>query len=121
MGASSMEFSTDERHAATLDFLAEVRDYIASWPAHPMNRDMLRRIEAHLVEPAHQLARNAVKTRSGASYTNMGIPVLTLAVKGHTATVRAWPEGEGVPDELLLRRLRLGESIPLSLCRDVMA
>ncbi|WP_157463055.1 hypothetical protein [Curvibacter gracilis] len=108
-----MQFSTDERHAATLDFLAGVRDYIASWPAHPMNRDMIQRIEAHLAEPAHHLARHAVQTRSGGAYTPAGLPVLTVTAEGDTVTITAPPEGKGVPDELLLRRLRRGECITL--------
>ena len=40
-----MEFSTDQRHAETLAFLREVRDYLAAWPPHPANRAFLARIE----------------------------------------------------------------------------
>lgn len=109
-----MQFSTDERHAATLDFLAGVRDYIARLPAHPMNRDMIRRIEAHLEEPVNHLARHAIKKRSGGNYTPAGLPVLTATAEGDTVTITAPPEGKGVPDELLLRRLRRGERITLS-------
>lgn len=105
--------SENDSHAATLDFLAGVRDYIASWPAHPMNRDMIQRIEAHLAEPAHHLARHAVQTRSGGAYTPAGLPVLTVTAEGDTVTITAPPEGKGVPDELLLRRLRRGECITL--------
>lgn len=108
-----MQFSTDERHGATLDFLAGVRDYIARLPAHPMNRDMIQRIEAHLAEPVHHLTRHAVKTRSGGAYSPAGLPVLTVTAEGDTVTITAPPEGKGIPGEDLLRRLRRGVSIPL--------
>lgn len=101
-----MQFSTDERHGATLDFLAGVRDYIARLPAHPMNRDMIQRIEAHLAEPVNHLTRHAVKTRSGGAYTPAGLPVLTVTAEGDIVTITAPPEGKGIPGEDLLRRLR---------------
>lgn len=50
-----MEFSTDQRHAETLDFLREVRDYLAAWPPHPANRAFLARIDEHLAEPMHRI------------------------------------------------------------------
>lgn len=108
-----MHLSTAERHAATLNFLAQVRDYIARWPSHPMNSDMIRRIEAHLDDPAHQLARQSSQMRSGASFTPTGLPVLSVTTEGDTATITAPPAGEGLPDDQLLLRLRAGEVIIL--------
>ncbi|MCW2314068.1 hypothetical protein [Rhodoferax antarcticus] len=108
-----MEFSTDERHGATLDFLAGVRDYIARLPAHPMNRDMIQRINAHLAEPVNHLTRHAVKTRSGGTYSPEGLPVLNVTAEGDTVTITAPPEGKGIPGEVLLRSLRRGMCITM--------
>ena len=106
-----MQFSTDQRHAATLDFLAEVRDYIASWPAHPMNREMIQRIEAHLAEPAHHLVRQGSYSRSGATFTSAGLCILKAVVQGNTVTVGLPSKSEHMPEDHLLHKLRRGVSI----------
>ena len=69
-----MQFSTDERHAAKLDFLAGVRDYIASWPAHPMNRDMIQRIEAH-----RALSLFFDEVGAAIKVASMAVPTLSIA------------------------------------------
>ena len=73
-----MQFSNDERHAETFSFLTEVRDYIARWPAHPMNREMLDKIEAHLDDPLRRLVKKGTKSRSGANFTSSGREVLRV-------------------------------------------
>jgi len=108
-----MQFSIDERHTATLDLLSEVRDYIASLPRHPMNREMIERIEAHLSNPVNEIARHVSTKRTGATYTPAGLHILTVTAEGDTVTVTASPKGKGAPDELLIKRLRRGERITL--------
>ena len=83
-----MQLSTDERHAETLAFLAHVRDYLASWPAHPMNRGMLAKIDAHLENPLHRLVRDGQKTRSGANFTPAGVEVLRATLEGDRLSSR---------------------------------
>jgi hypothetical protein len=108
-----MQFSNDQRHADTLDFLAEVRDYIARWPAHPINRDMLAKIDAHLDDPLRRLVKDGAKTRSGANFTPSGRAVLSATLQGDRLTITAPAKGKGVSDSLILRRLRNGESFTL--------
>ena len=108
-----MQFSTDQRHAATLEFLAEVRDYIASWPAHPMNRQIIQRIEAHLTEPVHHLVSQGIYSRSGTTYTPAGLFVLKAVVQGDTVTVSLPPKVEHTPADHLLHKLRRGVTITM--------
>ena len=108
-----MQFSTDQRYAATLAFLADVRDYIARWPAHPMNREMIQRIDAHLAEPTHHLVRTALYARSGGTFTPAGLCVLRATIKGDVLTVSASPKSECVAENILLRRLRRGAVITM--------
>lgn len=109
-----MQFSNDHRHATTLEFLVEVRDYIDSWPAHPINRQMLQRIEAHLAEPMHRLIAHGRHTRSGSTYSPAGLCVLKATLLNDIVTVIAPPPPDGVPESLLVRRLRRGERVALA-------
>ena len=108
-----MQFSNDERHAETLIFLAEVRDYIARWPAHPINREMLAKIDTHLDNPLHRLVKSCEIPRSGANFTAEGRGVISATLKGDTLTITAPGKGKGVADALILSRLRQGESVTL--------
>lgn len=108
-----MQFSNDEHHAETLAFLTHVRDYLARWPAHPMNRDMLAKIDAHLENPLHRLVRDSQKTRSGANFTPAGLEVLRATLEGDRLTITAPAKGKGIADAQLLARLRRGEPFTL--------
>ena len=108
-----MQFSTDERHAETLAFLAHVRDYLARWPAHPMSRDMLAKIDAHLENPLSRLVLDGQKTRSGANFTPAGVEVLRATLEGDRLTITAPAKGKGLADAQLLARLRRGEPFTL--------
>jgi len=110
-----MQFSTDQRHAATLDFLAEVRDYLVRWPPHPMNREMIQRIEAHLAEPTHKLIRSQSYTRSGGAYTPMGMCIVRVSVTGTLATVSLPTGTDAAPDNILLRALKRGQDVALKV------
>lgn len=108
-----MQFTTDEQLAHTLAFLQEVRDFIASWPPHPMRREMLNKIDAHLADPLRSLVAKAPMVRSGGSYTPAGLPVLSAELVASTLTVRVPPKGKGLGDDELVARLRQGEVLEL--------
>lgn len=108
-----MQFSTDEQHAHSLAMLREVRDYIASWPPHPMSRAMIKRIDEHLADPLRGLVARTVPVRAGGSYTPTGVPVLSAELVGAKLTVQVPQEGMGLSDRELLARLRAGETFDL--------
>ncbi|RUR71938.1 hypothetical protein EJP67_33315 [Variovorax guangxiensis] len=110
-----MQFSTDQQHAATLHFLAEVRDYLARWPPHPMNREMIQRIEAHLAEPTRKLVRQQSYTRSGGAYTPMGMGIVQVSVTGELATVSLLPDAVSAPEKIILRALRRSQEVILKV------
>jgi hypothetical protein len=121
-----MQFSTDQRHADTLTFLGEVRDYIATWPAHPINKETTQRIKTHLDEPCHRLVRDALHLKTGFNVDPTGRLVLNAELIGDTLTLsrsfelrsqisgRPLGSKELVAESVLLARLRLGEVITLS-------
>lgn len=108
-----MQFSTDERHAQTLAMLAEVRDYIASWPSHPMNRDMLARIDAHVDDPVHQLVLKSDVERTGASFTPGGLCLIRASLKGHTVNVSIPAKPKCADDAAIIKALHHGISLEL--------
>lgn len=110
-----MQFSNDERHSETLAFLAEVRDYIARWPAIPLNREMLVKIGEHLNNPLHRLICEGEKTRSGGNYTPAGQAVIEVKLNGDKLTIKVPPRGRSVDDWIVLERLRNGETVILKL------
>ena len=67
-----MQFSNDQRHAETLAFLTEVREYLARCPPHALNLQMLKRIDTHLAEPIHRLVQRHSVSCSGAAYKAAG-------------------------------------------------
>ena len=114
-----MEFSSDERHAETLAFLAQVRDYLARWPPHPMNREMLKKIDAHLEQPGHRLVARAETVRAGGSYTAVGQCLLEAELKGDELVVRLPRKPSTAPDEMVLAALKdEGVGISLKLARS---
>jgi len=108
-----MQFSNDEQHAQTLALLKEVRDYIASWPPHPMNRETIQRIDSHLADPLRSLVAKSVPVRTGSSYSLNGVPVLSAVLEAATLTVQVPPVGQSLDDGELLSRLRQGEVLDL--------
>jgi hypothetical protein len=118
-----MQFSNDQRHADTLTFLGAVRDYIATWPAHPMNREMIQRIDTHLKEPCHRLIRDASHQKAGMTTDPAGRVVLRATLANDV--LRLSRSGDlldrfmhqpipNVADSVLLSRLEHGEVIKLS-------
>lgn len=110
-------FSTDERHAATLDFLAEVRDYLRRWPPHALNREMLKRIDAHLAEPTHKLALSHHAKRSGAAWTPVGLCLVNLSLEGDVVTLKM-PAKAAAQESAVIAALKKGVSVQLQLDKE---
>lgn len=108
-----MQFSSDERHAETLAFLRQVRDYLARWPPHQMNRKMLAKIDAHLDQPVHPLAAGAETLRAGGAYTAVGLCLLQAELKGNELVVRLPDKPSTAPDEMVVAALKDGIGITL--------
>ena len=110
-----MQFSSDERHAETLAFLRQVRDYIARWPPHPVNRDMLAKIDAHLGEPVHRLAEQAKTLRTGGAYTVVGLCLLQAELHGDELVVRLPDKPSAAPDDMVVAALKNGIEITMGV------
>lgn len=83
-----MDFSTDDKHLATLDVLREARDYLARLPPHPMTRDMIAKIDAHMTEPTQRVLLKCERVFSGTYYTPAGIPIISAELIGRQ--LRVW-------------------------------
>lgn len=90
-----MSYSNDELHAATLQVLREVADYMLRLPPVPVTTAMCKRIEEHLADPVNQLvsANNefAGRVYEGAQYTPSGLPLVAARVVFPTE-VSIWAE-----------------------------
>lgn len=114
-----MEFSTDQRHAETLDFLREVRDYLAAWPPHPANREFLARIEEHLAQPMHRVIADAQHKREAAAYSPAGKCVLQVHLQANVVTVSLPEKPQAVDDEKVIAALRHGVKLTLKPARKL--
>lgn len=108
-----MQFTTDERHSSTLDFLAEVRDYLARWPAHPVNRQMLAQIDAHLAEPTHDLIRQASQEREGTAFTPGGLCIIRAVHHGDTLNLSVPRKPKAAGDATIIKALNHGLTLTL--------
>lgn len=54
-----MDFSTDDKHRATLDMLRETLEYLERLPAVPVTKQFCSRLRAHLEEPTQRLVAMA--------------------------------------------------------------
>jgi hypothetical protein len=74
-----MNFSSDERHGATLEILNEALDLLLRMPHAPVTRRLCQKIMAHLAEPTQvlvdQVTRQGVALEGG-DCTPAGIPLL---------------------------------------------
>jgi hypothetical protein len=114
-----MEFSTDQRHAETLAFLREVRDYLAAWPPHPANRAFLARIDEHLDEPMHRLIASEQHEREAAAYTPAGRCVLQVHLQANVVTVSLPEKPKAVEDEKVIEALNRGIKLTLKPARKL--
>ena len=85
-----------EQHAATLDLLEEVRDYLMRLPVAPATRDVCRRIDAHIAAPDQAVAREAVsralRERNklvGGLYTPAGVVLVEAEVDERRLALRS--------------------------------
>ena len=103
-GAEPMQFTTDERHQDTLELLAEVRAYMGRWPAHPVHREMLSKIDAHLAEPTQRLLQQVVQERRGDAFTAGGLCLVRAALAGQSLHLsipgRGWAGAESISQAL---------------------
>lgn len=108
-----MLFSPQEQHIKTLEMLTQVRDYIASWPAHPMNKEILALIDQHLHLPHHHLLMTAGVERSCASFTPSGLCQVRARLNGHALNISIPDKPECADDESIIQALRLGITLDL--------
>lgn len=83
-----MNITTDEKHRATLQVLADVLLYLKRLPPVVPTLEMCRTIEAHLQEPAAVLLKNRETERRGAYVSPLGFPLLEASLLGDALTVR---------------------------------
>lgn len=91
-----MDFSTDDKHRATLDMLRETLAYLERLPPVPVTKEFCRRLQAHLEEPTQRLVATGRRELHGMGpYTAVGFPLLEASVVDDVLTV-------GLPDRLSL-------------------
>ena len=113
----------------TLDLLSEVTLYLKRLPHVPTTLQLIRKIENHLGNPdtlsagiaAKELERRK-KTRTAGSYTESGLPVIEVEVRGDfvhlqlgNALIR-YSENENMRDDLTrlaIQQLRSGIQLQL--------
>lgn len=109
---------------ASLALLQTVSNYIAHLQQHPMNRDMIEKIQNYLADPNFYIERTLaaqarLPVRVGRNATPDSRLVITVEVENNTVKITAPPFGYGsVDDALLLRRLRNTEKVELRFKRN---
>lgn len=89
-----MDFSTDDKHRASLDMLRETLAYLERLPPVPVTKEFCRRLRDHLEEPTQRLvARGRRELHGIGPFTAVGIPLLEASVVDDALTV-------GLPDGL---------------------
>lgn len=85
---SRMDFSTDDKHRATLEMLRETLEYLERLPPVPVTREFCSRLRAHLDEPTQRLLASGRRELHGVGpYTVAGIPLLEASVVDEVLTV----------------------------------
>jgi hypothetical protein len=83
-----MDFSTDEKHRATLDMLRETLAYLERLPPVPVTKEFCRRLRAHLEEPTQRLVSGGRRELHGIGpFTVVGLPLLEASVVDDVLTV----------------------------------
>lgn len=87
------QFSSDEKHQATLDLLQEVLEHLNRLPLVPVTRDLCRKIQQHLDEPTQRLVQEHQaelnRTLTQTNFSAAGIPVIAATLVGRRLTLRA--------------------------------
>lgn len=119
--------------ADSLKMLAKVSDYLKRMPAVPATLQLVRRIDKHLEDPKTLVAQRMAEarekemdlrkqTRSAATYTPAGLPVLQVQVCGEKVTLKLgdgylgsaaeYPQRQRLVS-LAMRQLHEGVELPL--------
>lgn len=106
-------FTAGEAHEQTLALLAEVRNFLASWPPHPTMREMISRIDDHLRLPEQTLLADHGTHRAGTVYHPTGAPLLRASLCGHTLFISIPLNSQPEHRRQLLADLESGVSIYL--------
>lgn len=100
-----MDFSTDDKHRATLEMLRETLGYLERLPPVPVTRSFCAKLRAHLEEPAHRLVEQSRRELFGRGpFTAAGLPLLEASVVGDVLRIK-------LPEQLTAanRKLALAE------------
>jgi hypothetical protein len=83
-----MDFSTDDKHRATLEMLRETLAYLERLPPVPVTKDFCRRLRGHLEDPTQRLVAMGRRELHGRGpYTPVGLPLLEASVVDDSLTV----------------------------------
>jgi hypothetical protein len=117
----SMELAAlREVHMETLRLLREVDKYLMRLPAVPLTRELCRKIEDHLSDPARAAVNEAARVNDarslhGGIYSPAGIPLLQVSLEGSNLTLRTGipksTAGESANVDKLVRVLRTSTTI----------
>ena len=86
-----MNYSNDQRHAATITLLGETLEFLLRMPNVPVTRELCNKVQAHLEDPTNTLIEQEAKLvgngaiREGGLFTPAGIPTVLahLVEPGH--------------------------------------
>lgn len=115
-----MDFSTDDKHRATLEMLRQVLDYLERLPPVPITKAFCAELRQHLNEPTQRLLENSRRELHGVFYTTTGIPLLLamvaddalkLKVPGHVRDNISGEQMAACTEELMRRLLDEGLTI----------
>jgi hypothetical protein len=109
----TMQFTSDERHRETLNMLSEVRQYMARWPAHPVHREMLAKVDAHLADPDQRLVQHAFQEREGAAFTAGGLCLVRAVQTGSKLRLSVPSRLRAAEDSTIAKALRTGVVVHL--------
>ena len=88
-----MDFSTDDKHRATLEMLRETLAYLERLPPVPVTKAFCMRLRDHLDEPTQRLVAMGRRELYGRGpYSAAGIPLLQASVVDDVLTV-SLPDG----------------------------
>ena len=76
-----MDFSTDDKHRASLEMLRETLAYLERLPPVPVTKEFCRRLRKHLEDPTQRLVALGRRELYGAGpFTAVGMPLLEASV-----------------------------------------
>lgn len=83
-----MDFSTDDKHRATLEMLRETLTYLERLPPVPVTKEFCRKLHAHLEEPTQRLVATGRRELHGIGpFTPAGLPMLEASLVDDVLTV----------------------------------